>query len=58
MSTFIIFFISDPINKLETPKSVGSAYIDCYFSEFKESYYMPNEMLAIEYPDDISYLIN
>jgi len=54
--TFSIFFISEPLEKIE--QTIRSNYIGLYFSEFQENYYVPNEMLAIEYPDDVSYLCN
>jgi len=56
--TFSISFISDSINRLVSPGPINSNYIGQYFSEFREDYYMPNEMLANAYSDDISYLSN
>ncbi|XP_026823702.1 uncharacterized protein LOC105281913 isoform X3 [Ooceraea biroi] len=46
------------LEKLNTPTPITNRAIGVYFCEFKGTYYMPNKMLATEYPDDVLYLIN
>ncbi|XP_019886260.1 F-box only protein 21 [Ooceraea biroi] len=48
----------DNLEKLNTPTLINSCLLGEYFSEFKGTYYMPNKMLATEYPDDVLYLVN
>jgi len=40
------------------PRPIENSRIGEYFSEFRETYYMPNAVLANQYPDDVSYLLN
>ncbi|XP_026823799.1 uncharacterized protein LOC113561496 [Ooceraea biroi] len=53
-----IFFISEYLEKLNTPTPINSCQLGEYFSEFQGTYYIPNKMLATEYPDDVLYLVN
>jgi len=39
-------------------RPISNSQIGEYFCEFKGIYYMPNEMLANEYPDDVLCLLN
>ncbi|XP_026825492.1 uncharacterized protein LOC113561976 [Ooceraea biroi] len=56
LDLFIIFFISEKLKEVDTPEPIDNYIIGKYFCEFKDTYYMPNKMLANEYPDDILYL--
>ncbi|EZA58455.1 hypothetical protein X777_00515 [Ooceraea biroi] len=40
------------LEKLNTPTPINSCQLGEYFSEFQGTYYIPNKMLATEYPDD------
>jgi len=40
------------------PRAINNNYNNKCFCEFKEIYYMPNEVLENIYPDDILYLSN
>ncbi|EZA53837.1 hypothetical protein X777_06694, partial [Ooceraea biroi] len=42
---------SNELEKLNTPTPITNRAIGVYFCEFKGTYYMPNKMLATEYPD-------
>lgn len=55
MNNFM-FFISDALQTVDIPTSINASEIGFYFEEFRDTYYMPNEMLANEYPDDLLYL--
>ncbi|RLU25746.1 hypothetical protein DMN91_001904 [Ooceraea biroi] len=51
-------FQQKKLEKLNTPTAINNCELGEYFSEFKGTYYMPNKMLATEYPDDVLYLAN
>jgi len=42
---------------MDVPRAIVNSRIGEYFSEFKETYYVPNETLANAYPDD-AHLLN
>ncbi|KAH0944414.1 hypothetical protein HN011_000897 [Eciton burchellii] len=50
------FVPKDLIEKIDYPRAISNNHIGKFFSEFKGTYYVPNEMLAYEYPDDVLYL--
>jgi len=50
-------FISDFLELIDTKRPINNSRIGKYFSELKGTHYMPNEMLANEYPDYVSYEI-
>lgn len=53
-----VFSISGYLKKIDTPKPIKNDILGTFFCEFRGTYYMPNEMLAKQYPDDVSYLLN
>jgi len=55
---FTFFLILDYLEKINKPKPLESKEIGKYFCEFKDTYYMPNEVLAIQYPSDVLCLSN
>lgn len=52
------FYFIDSIIKLDKPRPVNHNEIGKYFSAFKGTFYMPNEILKEEYPDDVLYLMS
>jgi len=44
--------ISAYLEENNEPSTINNRKIGHYFSEFKGTHYMPNEMLALEYPED------
>ncbi|EZA52419.1 hypothetical protein DMN91_012079 [Ooceraea biroi] len=45
------------LRQADVPVMNTDDIIGIYFSKFKGTCYMPNEMLANEYPDDVLYLL-
>ncbi|KAH0944824.1 hypothetical protein HN011_004427 [Eciton burchellii] len=52
------YFCKDDLKLMSAPRPIVNSRIGEYFSEFKETYYVPNETLANAYPDDALYLLN
>jgi hypothetical protein len=43
---------------MDKARPINNSRIGKYFSGFKRTHYVPNEMLANEYPEDVPYLSN
>ncbi|XP_011336602.1 uncharacterized protein LOC105278875 isoform X3 [Ooceraea biroi] len=46
------------LEKVVSPEPLKTDIVGIYFSKFKDTYYMPNKILANEYPEDVLYLAN
>ncbi|XP_026830108.1 uncharacterized protein LOC113563122 [Ooceraea biroi] len=46
------------LEEVDTPEPICSDIVGKYFCEFRDTYYMPNEVLAKEYSDDVLYLVS
>ncbi|RLU16242.1 hypothetical protein DMN91_012002 [Ooceraea biroi] len=52
--TYCVYEVS--LEVVDTPEPMNIDLLGIYFCKFNDIYYLPNEMLANEYPDDVLYL--